>query len=84
MSEPRLDLAGSRPGRMAERVRASIQIFASEICFKPLVNGMEEAVVTFNRRDYLDADPVLASRGRTAVPVLAPGDAFRRLDRTPA
>lgn len=61
------------------RLRPSIQDPSDEIFVEALVNGGGIAVVTFNRRDYLDSDHRLASQGRTVVPVLSPGEALRRL-----
>lgn len=66
------------------RLRPSIQDPSDEIFVEALVNGGGDAIVTFNRRDYLDADPRLASGGRTAVPVISPGEALRRLAWRPA
>ena len=42
-----------------------------EIFVEALLNGGGDAIVTFNRRDYLDADQKLASQGRSAVPVIS-------------
>jgi predicted nucleic acid-binding protein len=61
------------------RVRPSIQDPSDEMFVEALVNGRGDAIVTFNRRDYLDADHRLASQGRTIVPVILPGEALRRL-----
>jgi predicted nucleic acid-binding protein len=61
------------------RVRPSIQDPSDEMFVEALVNRQGEAIVTFNRRDYLDADDRLASQGRTVVPVITPGEALRRL-----
>lgn len=61
------------------RFRPSIQDPSDEIFVEALVNGRGDAIVTFNRRDYLDADQRLASQGRTAVPVISPGEALRKL-----
>ena len=44
------------------RLRPSIQDPSDEIFVEALVNGGGIAVVTFNRRDYLDSDHRLASR----------------------
>jgi predicted nucleic acid-binding protein len=63
--------------------RPSIQDACDEIFVEALINGGGDAIVTFNGRDYLDADPRLASQGKTAVPVLAPGEALRRLSWRP-
>jgi len=52
------------------RVRPSIRDPSDEMFVEALVNGRGDAIVTFNRRDYLDADDRLASQGRTAIPVL--------------
>jgi predicted nucleic acid-binding protein len=65
------------------RVRPSIQDPGDEIFVEALVNGAGDAIVTFNRRDYLDADHRLASLGKTFVPVIAPGEALRRLTWRP-
>ena len=64
-------------------LRPSIADPNDEIFVEALINGGGEAIVTFNRRDYLDADPRLTSRGQTVVPVLAPGEALRRLSWRP-
>ena len=61
------------------RLRPSIQDPSDEMFVEALVNGRGDAIVTFNRRDYLDADQSLASQVRTAVPVIPPGEALRRL-----
>ena len=61
------------------RIRPSIQDPAGEIFVEALVNGDGVAIVTFNRRDYLDADVRRASLGTMAVPVMAPGEALRSL-----
>jgi predicted nucleic acid-binding protein len=61
------------------RVRPSIQDPSDETFVKALINGVGEAIVTFNRRDYLDADRHRASQAKTAVPVMSPGEALRRL-----
>ena len=55
------------------RIRPSIQDPSDEIFAEALVNGGGAAIVSFNRRDYLDADTRLASRGRLVVPVILPG-----------
>ncbi len=65
------------------RLRPSIQDPADQIFVEALVNGGGDAIVTFNRRDYLPADPRLASQGKTAVPVMAPGEALRKLTWRP-
>jgi predicted nucleic acid-binding protein len=62
-----------------QRVRPSIQDPSDEMFVEALVNGGGDAIVTFNRRDYFDADHRLASQGRTVVPVISPGEALRRL-----
>ena len=76
-----LDAFLARAARVVvrQRLRPSIQDPGDEIFVEALVNGGGKAIVTFNRRDYLDADPRRASQGITRVPVLAPGDALRRL-----
>lgn len=61
------------------RSRPSIQDPSDEIFVEALMSGSGDAIVTFNRRDYLHADPRLASQGRTTVPVISPGEALRRL-----
>jgi predicted nucleic acid-binding protein len=61
------------------RIRPSIQDPSDEMFVEALLNGGGEAVVTFNRRDYFHADQRLASQGRTAIPVMSPGEALRRL-----
>ncbi|MGG5890775.1 PIN domain-containing protein [Falsiroseomonas sp. HC035] len=61
------------------RTRPSIQDPSDEIFVEAVVNGRGDAIVTFNRRDYLDADQRLASQGRTVIPVISPGEALRRL-----
>ena len=74
---------------MAERVpvrrrtRPSIQDPSDEIFIEALLNGNGAAIVTFNRRDYLDADQRLASMQRTVVPVMSPGEALRSLPWRP-
>jgi predicted nucleic acid-binding protein len=65
------------------RGRPRIQDPADEIFVEALENGDGEAIVTFNRRDYLHADHKLASRGVTAVPVITPGETLRRLSWRP-
>ena len=72
-------LACSERVLVRQRGRPSIQDSADEIFVEALLNGGGDAIVTFNRRDYLDADHRLASQGRTVVPVIAPGEALRRL-----
>jgi predicted nucleic acid-binding protein len=59
--------------------RPSIQDPSDEIFVDALKNGGGEAIVTFNRRDYLDADLRKASRGKMPVPIMAPREALRRL-----
>ena len=61
------------------RVRPSIQDPSDEMFVELLLHGGGEAIVSFNRRDYYDADKRLASQARTAIPVLSPGEALRRL-----
>ena len=61
------------------RLRPSIMDPGDEIFVEALLNGDGDAIVTFNRRDYLDADARLASQGISAVPVMLPGEALRRL-----
>ena len=61
------------------RTRPTIQDPSDEIFVEALVNGDGAAIVTFNRRDYLNADARLASLRTTAVPVMAPGEALRSL-----
>jgi predicted nucleic acid-binding protein len=72
-------LARSERVLIRRRLRPSIQDPADEIFVEALVNGGGDAIVTFNGRDYLDADHRLASQGKTAVPIMAPGEALRRL-----
>ena len=72
-------LACSERVLVRHRFRPSIQDPADEIFVEAVVSGGGEAIVTFNRRDYLDTDHRLASQGRTVVPVIAPGEALRRL-----
>ena len=50
-----------------------------DVFAEALLNGNGDAIVTFNRRDYLDPDPRLASKGRMAVPTMAPGEALGKL-----
>jgi len=64
---------------VSSRFRPRIQDPADEIFVEALENGGGDAIVTFNRRDYLHVDHKLASRGVTAVPVMAPGETLRRL-----
>lgn len=61
------------------RVRPKVRDPNDEIFVEALLNGRGDAVVTFNQRDYLDADDRLTSQGRAAVPTLAPSEALRRL-----
>jgi predicted nucleic acid-binding protein len=61
------------------RIRPSIQDPGDEMFVEALLNGGGDAIVTFNRRDYFDADRRLASQARTAIPVMSPGEALRRL-----
>ena len=72
-------LAHSERVVVRRRTRPSIQDASDEIFVEALVNGHGDAIVTFNRRDYLDADPRLASRGKIVVPVISPGEALRSL-----
>ena len=72
-------LAHSERVIVRRRIRPSVQDASDEIFVEALVNGRGDAIVTFNRRDYLDADPRLASRERAAVPVISPGEALRSL-----
>ena len=72
-------LARSERILIRRRLRPSIQDPSDEMFVEALVNGGGVAIVTFNRRDYLDSDHRLASQGRTVVPVLSPGEALRRL-----
>lgn len=65
------------------RLRPTIRDAYDEMFVEALVNGGGEAVVSFNRRDYLDADARLASQGRMAIAVLAPGEALGRLGWRP-
>jgi putative PIN family toxin of toxin-antitoxin system len=65
------------------RVRPSIRDPADEMFVDALVNGGGDAVVTFNRRDYLDPDERRGQAGLTAVPVLSPAEALRRLPWRP-
>ena len=67
-----------------QRHRPTIRDPADEIFVEALLNGGGDAIVTFNRRDYLVADERGASRGRWAVPVLTPGETWRRLAWRPA
>lgn len=76
-------LARAERVAVLRRVRPSIRDPADEIFVEALVNGGGDAIVTFNRRDYLDADPRLASQGRTILPAIAPGEALRRLPWRP-
>jgi predicted nucleic acid-binding protein len=74
---------------VAERVlvrrstRPSIRDPFDEMFVEAALNGDGAAVVTFNRRDYLAADPRLAARGASPVPVLTPGEALGRLPWRP-
>jgi len=72
-------LARSERVLVRQRLRPSIRDPSDEMFVEALVNGGGSAIVTFNRRDYLDADHTLASQGRFVVPVLSPGEALRRL-----
>jgi hypothetical protein len=72
-------LALSQQVRVLRRIRPSIQDLADEIFVEALIHGGGDAIVTFNRRDYLPADRRLASQGKTSVPIMAPGEALRRL-----
>lgn len=72
-------LARSQRVAIRYRLRPSIQDPNDEMFAEALVNGGGEAIVTFNRRDYLSADPEHAPQGGTAVPVISPGEALRRL-----
>ncbi len=65
------------------RVRPSIKDPSDEMFVEALLNGGGEAIVTFNRRDYLDADHSLASQGKAVVPVISPGETLRRLTWRP-
>jgi putative PIN family toxin of toxin-antitoxin system len=76
-------LARSERVVIRRRLRPSIQDPSDEIFIEALVNGGGEAIVTFNRRDYLAADPTLASQGRVVAPVISPGEALRRLPWRP-
>ena len=75
----------ARAGRVVvrRRFRPLIADPGDEIFVEALLNGGGEAIVTFNRRDYLHADQSLASQGRTAVPAISPGEALRRLPWRP-
>ncbi|HET6306438.1 MAG TPA: PIN domain-containing protein [Rhodopila sp.] len=64
-------------------IRPSIRDPSAEISVEALLNGHGDAIVSFNRRDYLDAEPRLASQGRPVVPVLSPGEAPRSLSWRP-
>ena len=64
--------------------RPTIRDPDDEMFVEALVNGMGDAVVTFNRRDYMSPDPLAASRGQTSVPVLAPGEVLGRLPWRPS
>jgi predicted nucleic acid-binding protein len=72
-------LARSERVLVRRRLRPSIQDPSDEMFVEALVNGGGVAIVTFNRRDYLDADHRLASQGTTVVPLLSPGEALRSL-----
>ncbi len=72
-------LARSQQVRVRQRIRPSIQDPSDEIFVEALINGSGDAIVTFNRRDYLPADRRLTSLRKTLVPVVAPGEALRRL-----
>jgi predicted nucleic acid-binding protein len=76
-------LARSERVMVRRRVRPSATDPNDQIFVEALVNGGGDAIVTFNRRDYLDPDKRLASVGRTVVPILAPGEALRRLPWRP-
>lgn len=54
------------------RLRPSIRDPSDEMFVEALVNGGGTAIVTFNRRDYLDPNDRLASQGRTVVPAVCP------------
>jgi putative PIN family toxin of toxin-antitoxin system len=66
-----------------QRLRPSIQDPADEMFVEALVNGGGDAIVTFNRRDYLTSDHRLASKGKMFADVIAPGEALRRLTWRP-
>lgn len=61
------------------RIRPNIRDPSDEIFVEAFVYGRADAIVTFNRRDYLAADVKRASRGEAAVPVVNPGEVLRRL-----
>ena len=65
------------------RLRPTIQDPQDEMFVEALIHGNGEAIVTFNRRDYFDADTNLASQARTPIPVISPGEALRRLPWRP-
>ncbi len=65
------------------RLRPRIQDPADEIFVEALLGGGGDAIVSFNRRDYLDSDRRRASLGISIVPVIAPGEALRRLPWRP-
>jgi predicted nucleic acid-binding protein len=72
-------LARSERVAVMRRVRPSIRDPADEIFVEALVNGGGDAIVTFNRCDYLPADDRLTAQGKSLVPVMAPGEALRTL-----
>jgi len=72
-------LAWSERVLVRRRLRPSIRDPSDEIFVEALVNGQGAAIVSFNRRDYRSADLALATQDETVVPVIAPGEALRRL-----
>jgi predicted nucleic acid-binding protein len=64
--------------------RPRIRDAADELFVDAALNGQAAAIVTFNRRDYLAADPRSAAQGETPVAVLSPGEALRRLPWRPS
>lgn len=77
-------IARSEPVPIRQRYRPSIKDPGDELFVEALLNGGGDAIVSFNRRDYLPADIRRASQGMTVVPVLSPGDALRRLAWRPS
>jgi len=77
-------LARSEWVLIRQRYRPSIQDPGDELFAEALRNGGGDAIVSFNRRDYLSADIRRASQGNMVVPVITPGDALRRLTWRPS
>lgn len=65
------------------RVRPVIQDPNDEILVEALAHGRGDAIVSFNRTDFLVADQRLASAGVMGAPVINPGEALRRMPWRP-